>query len=111
MSNSEEPHIYYYVYSILPACLPAGQKGAPDLIIDGYEAPCACWELNSGPLEEQSVLLTSAPFLQQIPQILKAGSKNGEKWTLVNFSHVSNFQKRVEVSCWITGTRPGRDDA
>ena len=27
----------YYVYSVLPACMPAGQKRAPDLIIDGYE--------------------------------------------------------------------------
>jgi hypothetical protein len=29
----------YYVYSILFACKPAGQKGAPDLIIDGYKPP------------------------------------------------------------------------
>ena len=26
--------------------------------------PCSCWELNSGPLEEQPVLLTSEPSLQ-----------------------------------------------
>jgi hypothetical protein len=35
-----------------------------DLIIDGCEPPCGCWELNSGPLEDESVLLTSKPSLQ-----------------------------------------------
>ena len=42
----------------------AGQKRAPDLITDGCEPPCGCWELNSVPLEEQAVLLTSEPSLQ-----------------------------------------------
>ena len=31
---------------------------------DGCEPPCGWWELNSGPLEEQSVLLTTKPSLQ-----------------------------------------------
>jgi hypothetical protein len=30
------------------------QKRALDPITDGSEPPCGCWELNSGPLEEQS---------------------------------------------------------
>jgi len=38
---------------------PTHQKGTPDPITDGCEPPCGCWELNSGPLEEQPVLLTS----------------------------------------------------
>ena len=42
----------------------AGQKRAPDLITDGCEPPCGCWELDLGPLEEQSVLLTTEPSLQ-----------------------------------------------
>ena len=33
-------------------------------ITDGHEPPCGSWELNSGPLEEQSVLLTTEPSLQ-----------------------------------------------
>ena len=49
----------YYVYNI-----PEGQKRAPDLITDGCEPPCGCWELNSGPLEEQAMLLTAEPSLQ-----------------------------------------------
>jgi hypothetical protein len=35
-----------------------------DLITDGCEPPCGCWDLNSGPSEEQSVLLTTEPSLQ-----------------------------------------------
>jgi hypothetical protein len=40
------------------------QKRALDPITDGCEPPCGCWELNSGPLEEQTVLLTAEPSLQ-----------------------------------------------
>ena len=42
----------------------ADQKRAPDLITDGCEPPCGCRELNSGPLEEQAVLLTTEPSLE-----------------------------------------------
>ena len=44
--------------------MPEGQKRTPDLITDGCEPPCGCWELNSGPLEEQAMLLTAEPSLQ-----------------------------------------------
>ena len=40
------------------------QKRASAPTIDGWEAPCGFWELNSGPLEEQPVLLTAEPSLQ-----------------------------------------------
>ena len=33
-------------------------------VTDSCELPYGCWELNPGPLEEQSVLLTAEPFLQ-----------------------------------------------
>ena len=46
------------------SCLQTPQKRASDLITDGCEPPCSCWELNPGPLEEQSVLLTTEPSLQ-----------------------------------------------
>jgi len=29
-------------------------------VTDNYELPCGCWELNLGPLEEHSRLLTNA---------------------------------------------------
>ena len=34
------------------------QKRASDLITDGCEPPCGCWDLTSGPSEEQSGALT-----------------------------------------------------
>ena len=34
--------------------------------MDGCEPPCGCWDLNSGPSEEQSVLLTTGPSLQPL---------------------------------------------
>ncbi|XP_038173606.1 uncharacterized protein LOC119805911 isoform X3 [Arvicola amphibius] len=48
----------------LPGWALTGQKRAPDLITGGCEPPSGCWELNSGPLEEQSVLLPTEPSLQ-----------------------------------------------
>ena len=50
--------------SALSACTPTCQKRASDPSIDGCEPSCGCWELNSGPLEEQTVLSTSEPSLQ-----------------------------------------------
>jgi len=50
------------------------QKRASDPITDGCEPPCGCWDLNSGPLEEQSVLLTAEPSLQPISQIYNSKS-------------------------------------
>jgi hypothetical protein len=40
------------------------QKRASDPIIDGCEPPFGCWDLNSVPLEEQSVFLTTELSLQ-----------------------------------------------
>ena len=36
----------------------------PDPVTDDCEPPCGSWELNSGPLEGQLVLLTAEPSLQ-----------------------------------------------
>ena len=44
--------------------MPEGQKRATDLFTDGYEPSCGCWELNSVPLKEQAMLLTTEPSLQ-----------------------------------------------
>jgi hypothetical protein len=45
-------------------CLQTHQKRASEPITDGCEPPYGCWELNSGPLEEQSVILTAEPSFQ-----------------------------------------------
>ena len=46
-------------------------RRASDLITDGCEPPCGCWDLNSGPLEEQSVFLTTEPSLQPLFLLFK----------------------------------------
>jgi hypothetical protein len=61
--------------SALAACTPAYQQRASDPIADGCEPPCGCWELNSGPLEEQSVLLIREPSLQPTEQFFKVKKK------------------------------------
>ena len=50
------------------------QKRASDPIADACEPPCGCWELNSGPLEEQSGLLTAEPSLQPHVHVLSSSS-------------------------------------
>jgi hypothetical protein len=54
--------IYVYEYTVV--VFRHTRRRHLDPIIDGCEPPCGCWELNSGPLEEQSVLLTAEPSLQ-----------------------------------------------
>jgi hypothetical protein len=57
--------IYLFLFLRLHcSCLQTHQKSASDPITNGCESPCGLWELNSGPLEEQSVLLTAEPSLQ-----------------------------------------------
>jgi len=53
-----------FILCVHCSCLQTHQKRASDPITDGCEPPCGCRELNSGPLEEQSVLLTTEPSLQ-----------------------------------------------
>jgi hypothetical protein len=48
----------------LSVCILTCQKRALDPITDVCEPPCGCWELNSGPLEERSVLLNTESTLQ-----------------------------------------------
>jgi len=58
-------HFIYLLYIMITLSL---SSDTPEevirLISDGCEPPCGCWDLNSGPWEEQSVLLTTEPSLQ-----------------------------------------------
>ena len=54
--------------------MPAHQKRAPDLITDGCEPACSCWELNSGLLEDQPFLLTTEPSLQPKKNLFNKGT-------------------------------------
>ena len=56
---------FTYLIWVHHCSLQRHQKRASDPITDVCEPPWGCWELNSGPLEEQSVLLTTEPSLQQ----------------------------------------------
>jgi hypothetical protein len=58
------------------------QKRVSGLITNGCELPCGCWDLNSGPLEEQLVLLTTEPSLQphNILLIEHITLKNNRGW-------------------------------
>jgi hypothetical protein len=53
----------FYVW-VHYSCVKTHQKRVLDPITDGCEPSCGCWELNSGPLEEQSVLLIVEPSRQ-----------------------------------------------
>ena len=59
-----------------------------DPITDGCKPSCGCWELNSGPLEEKSVLLANEPSLQsrflsfQCIKLLKNGPMVLESYDL-----------------------------
>jgi hypothetical protein len=63
--------IYLYM-QVHCSCLQTHQKRASDPIIDGCEPPCDRWNLNSGPSEEQSVLLTTEPSLQLLCEFSKS---------------------------------------
>jgi hypothetical protein len=65
-------NIYLFISCIgIHHCsLQTQQRRASDLITDDREPPCGCWELNSGPLEEQSVFLTTELFFQAPTPVL-----------------------------------------
>jgi hypothetical protein len=54
----------FYLYGILSLSSDTPEEG----ITDGCEPPCGCWEMNSGPLEEQSVLSTAEPSISLAPE-------------------------------------------
>jgi hypothetical protein len=61
LSNIIYIYDIYILFNVHVHChrLQTHQERASDLITDGWEPPCGCWELNSELLEEQSVLLTA----------------------------------------------------
>ena len=54
-------YLFIYLFVICKytvVCLQTLEKRASDFVMDGCEPPCGCWDLNTGPLEEQSGTLT-----------------------------------------------------
>jgi hypothetical protein len=58
LSNSFKFFIYFCILFMNPLSAYMPEES----ITDGCEPPCGCWELNSGPLEEQP--LTAEPSFQ-----------------------------------------------
>jgi hypothetical protein len=81
---------------ILPACTFAHQKRASDPIAGGYEPPCGFWELNSGPIEEQSVLLTTEPSLQSQKELLRI-----KFCVTFSFSICKTWDSSVKRKSWL----------
>ena len=54
------------VYALGPQRPEKDVKSHGFVATDGRETLYRCWELNSGPLEEQQALLTTEPHLQLI---------------------------------------------
>ena len=76
-----------YYLCVHCCCLQTHQKGALDSITDGCEPPCGCWELNSGPLEEQSVLLTTKPLVKIICSRSRGVTRQSGKNVICHHRH------------------------
>ena len=65
--NTLPAHVYlHYMYA---SCLKSSEEGiAPPWtkVTDGCIATCECWQWNPGPQQEQQVLLTTEPSLQDL---------------------------------------------
>jgi hypothetical protein len=74
--------------ALLHVHIHASQKRASDPFIDGCEPPCGYWELNSGPVEEQSVPLTTKPSLQPRKDLFLLQHKISYKLLHVDGIHI-----------------------
>jgi hypothetical protein len=72
----------------------------------GCEPPCGFWDLNSGPLEEQSALLTAEPSLQPKTKHFKRANwpKSSEKIKNRFFGFLQEknlfYLKLVDLHMW-----------
>jgi len=66
-STSNVPCNPFMIYEYTVTAFRHTRRGLLVLITDGCQPPCGCWGLNSGPLEEQSVFLSTEPSLQPTP--------------------------------------------
>jgi hypothetical protein len=61
-ARAVSPFFFFFKIYLFMICkytvLQTLQKRESDLVMDGCEPPCGCWDLNSGPSEEQSGAFT-----------------------------------------------------
>ena len=58
--------VFIIIRNYMVAVFRLQQKRVSDPVTGGCEPPCGCWDLNSRPLEEQSVLLPAEPSRQPL---------------------------------------------
>ena len=72
MSMTTHQGVHGYLVRDEAETMAEARSGSMGPVTDGCEPPCECWELNSGPLEEQSMCcLTTEPSFQPQDHILK----------------------------------------
>jgi hypothetical protein len=74
--------------------------------MDGCEPPCGCWDLNLGPLEGQSALLTAEPSHQSKNKSLKKKTKTTDNWHF-NFQH----HPQLDLFCQTKSKQMARHEA
>lgn len=103
--------LFTYVYGCFYACILIHQKRVLDLMglqLHNCELTYGCWELNSGALEEQSLLLTIEPSLQAlclsifiILWLLFSGPHHLTRtpiWSFLSSPFVYNMMNKFSVS-------------
>lgn len=78
-------------------------------VVDGYEPSCGCWELNSGPLQEQQILLMTEQVLFNSLFICLCVYVSELAYTHVYIgvrtcvcAHMQKHQKRAAASAFFT---------
>ena len=62
--------LFLPINDVYTVCVPGALGGWKrvcdpiELVTNGCELPCGCWEKNPSPLEKESVLLSTEPFPQ-----------------------------------------------
>ena len=79
----------------LHICLHEGVRSAGTGVTESWELPCGCWELNSVPLEEQPVFLTTESSVQPQNTYNLNGSKLCVMLTVKSFK--SRYSKLPQL--------------
>jgi hypothetical protein len=97
------PKIFYlfHVCGYTVAVFRHTRRGNRLPITDGCEPPCGFWKLNSGLLEEQSVLLTTEPSLQFNQYCVSKWHFFIIKAMIINYSFI-NYKIYNEENSWTT---------
>ena len=86
--------LFLFYMVCLHVCLCESPRSPGTGVTDSCELSCGSWELNLGPLEEQSLLLlTTKPFLYLYLHPSTSPNPHHKKW--LPHSYVSIFQNKI----------------